>query len=157
MPHSMRNGLWRLLLVLALSCGTSGAWAQGGQVGPANAILCGTVTPSVFNTSSAFTLVSGQANKGIYLCGWSASTPSAANFQLTFTVSTPAPDCRANPISTAITPPHVLTSNAPVVDHMNFAFAQVPLVTPTASAGNLCLIQTGSAQVLDFMLYFSQF
>lgn len=151
----------KLLLALALLLSPNLCLAQQAIVGPANGILCGSSFVSAFSIASQYTLVPGKQvngqNQGIFICGYSASTLSTAVFQMT-TTSAASTDCRATPTSTAITPPHGVNSTAPVVDHIDFAFQQAPVLIAPTSPSTLCLFVGGSsAPDLRFILYYSQF
>lgn len=142
-----------LLLTLGLSSETK---AQPAIVGPANAIICTTVFQSSFTTTSAFTLVTGQTNKGIYICGWSMSTTNTAS-QTTFQLSYMTGPCNGGGTSTFITPVHGVQSTAPYVDHIDYAFTSAPNTGLTATPNNVCLLTGGTGNNIAVMLYYSQF
>ena len=146
----MRKLLW--LLLLGALCNPALA-QQGSPTGPAYNFFCNNSVPmswSVAATTS--TLVAGSGIKGIYICGWhatTANTSSQSTFQLASgtTLAT----------SAALTPPLGVTSTAPSVDHIDFAAYSTSLFAATSSPSNVFINISGAGTNIQFVLYYGQY
>ena len=147
-------------LLLALCLWPSLALAQGPPTGPPYVFTCNANTASSFGTAALSTVVAGVAGKGIYICGWHASTSNtstaATTFQLTFTNATTTNNCLTSTPSSALTPANAVTSTAPSVDHPGTGMLNAPQVATTVSPSSVCLTVGGVAS-LQFMLYYGQY
>lgn len=151
----------KLFLALAFSLGLGSlALAQGPPTGPPYVFTCNQNTASSFTVAATSTAVAGVIGKGIYICGWHASTTNtstaATTFQLTFTNATTTNTCLSSTPSVAMTPPNAVTSTAPSVDHPGTGMLNAPQVATTVSPSSVCLNVAGVA-ALQFMLYFGQY
>lgn len=153
MLQSMRRGLWKSLLILSLSFGTSAAWAQGGLIGPPNQILCNkTAQLSPTSINSIYTAVQGVTGKNIYVCGWhiTTATSGAAFFQFFVATGTTSQQCAAGTAG-SLTPSLSVSGTAPSADHIDYATMQT-----SATGQALCVgIQNGVNE--SGVVYYSQF
>ena len=146
----MRKLLW--LLLLGALCNPALA-QQGSPTGPAYNFFCNNSVPmswSVAATTS--TLVVGSGIKGIYICGWhatTANTSSQSTFQLGYGATATT--------STLLTPPLGISSTAPSVDHIDFGALSVPSVSATTSPNNLFINVGGAGNSVQFLLYYGQY
>lgn len=150
----------RLLLALALFLAPVAALGQGPPTGPPYVFTCNANTASSFTTAATSTLVAGVAGKGIYICGWHASTTNtstaATTFQLTFTNATTTNTCLTSTPSSPLTPANGVTSTAPSVDHPGTGMLNAPQVSTSVSPSSICLT-VGGVAALQFMLYYGQY
>lgn len=145
-----------------------GAYAQAGPppTGPAYSFVCNASVASSFTTPANSAAVVGVQGKGIYICGWHATTlpqtnvNSQATFQLFATTSTSTNTCLTTTPSIALTPVNGVTSTAPSVDHGTVAGLFTPN-TATISASTLCLVVGGASAPftanLQILLYYGQY
>jgi hypothetical protein len=118
--------------------------AQGGLVGPGNAILCSQITNNNLTGTGATvttSLVNGVAGQTIVICGWhvTQSGTTAGTFQLVY--GTQGGPCTS---PTVMTPAFSVTSTAPATDHVELASLSVPK-SQSGQLNQLCLVTTGAA------------
>ncbi len=143
-----------LLLVPSL------AWGQGAPTGPPYLLSCNATSAYNWTTAATSTLMPGVAGKGIWICGWHATTLStsagATTFQLTFSNATTNSTCSTNVPSSVLTPLNGVTSTAPSIDHNQAAGVFVSPVAQTSSPSSLC-INVGGVANLQLLLYYGQY
>ncbi len=154
-------------LALFLLLLSSPAWGQGAPTGPPYIISCNSSIASSFVGGATSTMVQGVSGKGIFICGWHASTLNAAAnsqsiFQLTYTNSTTNNTCSTTVASVALTPFNGVTATAPSIDHPGTGMLSVPLQpASTVSPSSLCfnnINATGQGIAnVQFILYFGQY
>ncbi len=143
------------------------AFGQGTPTGPPYVVTCNSSIASSFVGGATSTMVQGVSGKGIYICGWHASTLNAAAnsqsiFQLAYTNSTTNNTCSTTVASVALTPFNGVTATAPSVDHPGTGMLVVPLqAASTVSPSSLCfnnINATGQGIAnVQFLLYFGQY
>lgn len=142
----------RVLLAFFFCLFATGAFAQGGPIGPPYQPFCNTTFQSNFVVAATTQLVSGQLATpphAIYVCGWHATTSTSATYQLVYGMGN---NCANN--QTPMTPALQVSVTAPAVDHIDFSMLTTPLSATIAP--NLCLITGGNGVPLNlqFLLYF---
>lgn len=150
----MRKLFWLFLLLPLWALAPPRASAQqGSPTGPAYNFFCNQSVPMSWTVAAVSSqLVAGSGVKGIYICGWHATTTntlSQSTFQLGYgpTAAT----------STILTPALGVNYTAPSVDHIDFGSLSVPPVSSTTSPNNLYINIGGLGVNLQFLLYFGQY
>ncbi len=155
------------LLLLALLLVPSLAFGQGTPTGPPYVVLCNASIASNMIGGAVSTMIQGVSGKGIFICGWHASTLNTATgsqstFQLGYTNSTTNNTCSTTVASIALTPFNGVTATAPSVDHPGTGMLAVPLqAASTVSPSSLC-INVGAASGqgipnIQIILYYGQY
>ena len=127
---------WELLPAAIAAINTlAPPFALAQHVGPLNTVQCSQVLVKAVGTATTAQLMTGDAAKIIYLCGWSMTNTgtAAGTFTLQYGQGT---TCSTN--TSSITSALAVTATAPATDHTTYAFFNVPTLT-SATVNNLCI------------------
>ena len=138
--------LTRAFAALALLlCVAGGAAAQG--VSASQLFGCNQAAQYDASTMGATKLVSGVANKQIYVCGFSFFSAGTASVGLD---GGTGGTCGANTVE--VTPSFQMTANGQIVDHQSF-YAGLP---PVPASSDLC-IDVSAMVAVQAIVYYTQF
>ncbi len=151
----------KLWLALWLLLAPSLALAQGPPTGPPFQFPCITNIASSWNVAALSSAIVGVPGKGIYICGWHATTLStsagATTFQFTYTTATSNANCLTSTPSTPLTPINGVTSTAPSVDHNPVAGLFVPIQPTTVVTPSSVCLTVGGVANLQLLIYYGQY
>lgn len=116
-------------------------------VGPTNAILCNKATSATSAAAGTSQAIAGVAGQAIQLCGWEVTSNQSGVTTFQFEYGTGA-TCTS---PTIFTPALSITSTAPSVDRISYAWLSVP------TGSFVCLVTTGATVGISAVMYFSQF
>jgi len=150
----MRKLLWLLLALPLLWLPLPRVQAQqGSPTGPPYNFFCNQSIPLSWSVAAVgSTVVPGIAGKGIYICGWHATTGNTSS-QSTFQLASGT----TLATSAALTPPLGVTSTAPSVDHIDYAAYSTSLFAATSSPSNVFINISGAGTNIQFVLYYGQY